>query len=182
MKLDFIKDDLYRIEALKGVKGFFKGLKHPGFRFLYVFRNLKKSIKYSPKWFIFKFLYNKYTFKYGFQIPIETEIGRGFYIGHFGTIIINKDVIIGANCNIAPNVVIGQTNRGKLKGTPTLKDKVWIGSGAVIVGKITIGTNVLIAPNAFVNFDIPDNSKVSGNPAKITHDSLATIDYISYLV
>jgi serine O-acetyltransferase len=39
-------------------------------------------------------------------------------------------------------------------GCPTINDNVWIGTNSVIVGKITIGTDVLIAPNSFVNFVI----------------------------
>ena len=50
---------------------------------------------------------------------------------------------------------------------------------AVVVGKIKIGNNVLIAPNAYVNFDIPDNSVVVGNPATITPNENATADYIN---
>ena len=61
---------------------------------------------------------------YGFQIEIECEIGEGFYIGHFGTIIVNGNVKFGKNCNISPGVVIGQTNRGEKAGSPKLGDEV----------------------------------------------------------
>lgn len=92
---------------------------------------------------------------------------------------INPKTIIGKNCNIAQGVTIGQQNRGKNEGYPVIGDEVWIGPNAVIVGKINIGKNVLIAPNAFVNFDVPDNSVVSGNPAKIYPNEKATDDYIN---
>jgi serine O-acetyltransferase len=85
---------------------------------------------------------------------------------------------IGKYCNITHNVTIGQANRGRLKGVPTLGDKVWIGTGAVIVGNIKIGSNVLISPNSFVAFDVPDNSVVMGNPGKIMHRENATEGYI----
>ena len=49
----------------------------------------------------------------------------------------------------------------------------------MIVGKINIGNNVLIAPNAYVNFDIPDNSVVTGNPAKVYPNENATEGYIN---
>ena len=55
---------------------------------------------------------------------------------------------------------------------------VWIGANAVVVGKINIGTDVLIAPNSFVNFDVPPHSVVVGNPAKIIHKENATEYYI----
>ena len=53
-----------------------------------------------------------------------------------------------------------------------------IGANAVIVGNITIGSDVLIAPPAYVNFDVPDHSIVIGNPARIIHRENATEDYV----
>ena len=47
---------------------------------------------------------------------------------------------------------------------PTIGNEVWIGVNATIVGKVTIGDDVLIAPNAFVNCDIPSHCVVFGNP------------------
>jgi serine O-acetyltransferase len=112
------------------------------------------------------------------QIPYTAKIGEGFYIGHFGRVIINGDAIIGKNVNIATGVTIGQESRGKRQGVPTISDNVWIGTNAVIVGKITIGTDVLIAPNSFVNFDVPDHSIVVGNPARIISRMDATAGYV----
>lgn len=162
-----IEADLYRYDGLKGIKGFFKGLLIPGFRYTYLLRKAAKSRRNSPKWLFFSLLKKRYEFKYGFQIPSDTEIGEGLYIGHFGTIGINSKSKIGKNCNIAHGVTIGQVSTGRLKGYPTIGDKVWIGTGAVIVGNITIGSNVFICPNAFVTLDVPDHSLVIGNPCKI---------------
>jgi serine O-acetyltransferase len=49
-------------------------------------------------------------------------------MGHFGSVVINEYAKIGKNCNIAHNATIGQANRGKLKGYPTIGDNVWIGT------------------------------------------------------
>lgn len=117
--------------------------------------------------------------KTGIQIPTRTKIGKGFYIGHFGTIIINPEVTIGDNLNIAAGVTIGKTNRGDKMGVPTIGNKVWIGTNAVIVGKIKIGDDVLIAPNAYVNFDVPSHSVVIGNPGQIITRKNATEGYIN---
>ena len=105
--------------------------------------------------------------KYAFHISAKTEIGAGFCIGDNGPIIINTATKIGNNCNIATGVTIGRENKGKRKGAPTIGNRVWIGTNAVVVGKVTIGDNVLIAPNAYVNFDMPSNSIVIENPGKI---------------
>ena len=71
------------------------------------------------------------------------------------------------NCNIHKSVTIKQENRGKRKGVPTIGNEVWIGVNATIVGKVTIGDDVLIAPTAFVNCDIPSRSVTFGNPCII---------------
>ena len=57
---------------------------------------------------------------------------------------------------------------------PTIGDEVWIGVNTTIVGKVTIGDDVLIAPNAFVNCDIPSHSVVFGNPCIIKDKENAT--------
>lgn len=64
------------------------------------------------------------------------------------------------------------------RGGSQIGNCVWIGPNAVIVGKIKIGNNVLIAANSYVNFDVPDNSIVIGNPGKIIHRENATEGYI----
>ena len=69
---------------------------------------------------------------------------------------------LGEDCTLAHVVTIGETKRGERKGCPKIGNRVWIGAGAVIVGKIVVGDNVLIAPNAYVNFDVPSNSIVMG--------------------
>ena len=116
------------------------------------------------------------------NISWRVKIGKGFYIGHIGTVVINSSVIIGKNVNIATEVTIGQENRGKRKGVPILGDNVWIGTNAVIVGNIKIGSDVLIAPLTYVNFDVPDHSIVIGNPGKIIHKDNATTGYINNTV
>lgn len=155
-----------------GVVRFMKQLSVPGCRFMIYWRLAKK---YGG---IFKLCVRRCSIKFGYQIPVAANIGEGFYIGHHGPIVINASSVIGKNCNIAQNVTIGMENRGKRKGCPTIGDKVWIGAGAVVVGKITIGDDVLIAPNSFVNCDVPSHSIVLGNPCKIVYRENATEGYI----
>jgi serine O-acetyltransferase len=178
-----IQADLYRHDGLSGVTGLLKGiLSIPGFRYIYLLRKASKCKRHSIRWLFYGLLLRRYSFKYGFQIPISTQIGEGFFIGHHGTVVINCNARIGNNCNIAHSVTIGQANRGKLKGCPTIGDNVWIGTGSVIIGRINIGNNVLIAPNSFINFDIPNNSLVIGNPAKIIFKDNPTEGYINNIL
>lgn len=163
----------FNIDRYRYGKGFKIGLKtflfNPEYRYLIYFRNCKIYSALNPIGFIFRVLINLNKGKYGIQIPIQTKIGKGFKMNHFGGIVINQNVVIGENCNVSQGVTLGNVSRGKLKGCPTIGDRVWIGANSVVVGKITIGNDVLIAPLSYVNFDIPDKAVVMGNPAKIVN-------------
>jgi serine O-acetyltransferase len=173
-----VRQDLYRyVPEPYSTSALLKGLRSHGFRYMFFMR--KAAATGNPLLrFLYRLCLRHYVFKYGFQIPYNTRIGGGFHISHIGAIVINTGAVIGSNCNINPGVVIGQSNRGKSKGFPTLGDRVWLGANSVVVGKVTIGNDVLIAPGAFVNFDVPDHSIVLGNPGKIIPSGHATIDYV----
>lgn len=119
------------------------------------------------------------TQKTQINIPAEVSAGPGLYLGHLGRVILHPDVTLGSNVNLSTGVTIGQCNRGSKKGVPTIGSQVWIGTNAVIVGRITIGDDVLIAPGAYVNTDVPSHSIVIGNPAVIHPSDFATKDYIN---
>ncbi len=173
-----IEADLYRYGELTGTRGFLKGLSFPGFRFTYILRKLSKCRNHTVKKKLWHILFTRYQYRYGFQIPFNTEIGEGMYISHFGTLVIHEKAKIGRNFTVTYGITIGQTNRGRLKGCPTIGDNVWLGTGVVIVGNVNIGSNVLIAPNSFVNFDVPDHSMVIGNPGRIIKRENPTEGYI----
>lgn len=73
--------------------------------------------------------------------------------------------------------MIGRENRGKRKGAPILGNKVWVGINSAIVGNVTIGDDVQIAPCSYVNCDAPSHSIVFGNPYIIKHRDNATEGY-----
>ena len=177
-----IKADLYRHEGLSGIKGFMKGWLLPGFRYTYILRMTSRYGKLSLRRIFYRLLKKRYRFKYGFEISSDASIGEGFYLtSHCGPVIIGP-VKIGKNCNVSHSVTIGRAyNKGEI-GRPTIDDYVWIGTGAVLVGEIKIGRNVLIAPNSFVNFDVPDNSIVLGNPGKIINRENPTENYIHFVL
>ncbi len=140
---------------------------NPGFRFMVVVRGCQRFGKFHPAGILFRLWFRRLRVKYGYQVPFSTKIGAGLFLGHFGSIVVNKGTVIGRNCNLAQGVTIGQVNRGKQQGCPVIGDRVWIGANAVVVGGITIGNDVLIAPLTFVNFDVPDKAVVVGNPGQI---------------
>lgn len=131
---------------------------------------------------IYKMLKRRCRFKYGFEISANAQIGEGFYLSdHCGPVVIGP-VKIGKYCNICHCVTIGRAYKSGKIGRPTIDDYVWIGTGSVLVGNISIGKNVLIAPNTFVNFNVPDNSLVIGNPAKIIQRDNPTKYYINNIL
>jgi serine O-acetyltransferase len=168
-----LRADVYRYTGGTDRRAFLSAYLHqPGFRFTYYLRKVAFYSTRKKSLGIFGYVYNRilyhhYRFKYGFDISPATSIGPGLYIGHFGGVVISPFAVLGANINIAQGVTIGATSRGKHLGAPTLEDRVWVGANAIIVGKITIGREALIAPGAYVNFDVPAEAVVMGNPGKV---------------
>ena len=131
---------------------------------------------------VWHFMLLKHGAKHGIEIDYPVKIGEGLFFAHPYGITINDKCIIGINCNIHKGVTIGQENRGKRLGTPVIGDNVWIGMNATIVGNIKIGNDVLIAPNTYLNCDVPSHSVVLGNPARIISRDNATKEYINNVV
>lgn len=127
--------------------------------------------------FISKRLFKIFKGLYHIELSASTKIGCGFCAFHPYGITINPNTIIGSNVNIFKGVTIGQTNRGA-KGVPIIGNFVFIGLNSTVVDKITIGDDVLIAPNSFVNRDVPSHSIVIGNPCVIKHKDNATEGYL----
>ncbi|MDR2236250.1 MAG: serine acetyltransferase [Chryseobacterium sp.] len=178
-----IQKDFYR-ESGKWLTGFqiWKKCINPNLHFIYIFRKAQQHLETPVLKTFWKLVLRRYQIRYGFQIYPETQIGEGLYLGHWGSLVINPKARIGRNCNIAQGVTIGQQNRGKNSGFPVIGNEVWIGANAVIVGGVSIGDNVLIAPNAYVNFDVPSDSVVMGNPGSIYPNLQATEGYINHKV
>lgn len=172
-----LRADVYRYRGTADKRAFISSyLSDPGFRFTYYLRKVAFYSKKKKSIAIFSYIYNRillhhYRFRYGFDISPTTSIGPGLYIGHFGGVVISPYAVLGANINIAQGVTIGAASRGPRTGAPTLEDRVWVGANAIIVGKVTIGREALIAPGAYVNFDVPAQSVVLGNPGKIVSNS-----------
>ena len=104
----------------------------PGFRYMFYFRLCNVVPKILKPFF--KIRLRIVGRRYGIQIPSDTNIGEGFYIGHFGTIIINGRAKIGKNVNISQGVTIGQVNMdGGKVGYPTIGDRVYIAPGSKIL-------------------------------------------------
>ena len=149
-------------------------LKDHALRFIWVMRKCQHSR--NPVW---KLARKRMEQRYGLEISRGSAIGGGLYLGHAYGITVNPEAVIGRNCNLHKGVTIGQENRGKRKGAPSIGDCVWIGANSSIVGSISIGDDVLVAPNTYVNCDVPSHSIVIGCPCKVIARDGATEGYIN---
>ena len=134
---------------------------NPGLKFMTIFRLVQHYRRKNRLLFYFYFLWlRRLRVKYGFDISYRTQIGKGFYIGHFGSIVVHGDSVIGDNCNISQGVTIGVSNYGKKAGVPTIGNEVFIGPNAGIFGNITVGNKVTIGANSVVTDNVPDNQTI----------------------
>ena len=115
----------------------------------------------------------------GISVPAQCEIGDGLYIGHYGSIILSPEARIGHNCSLAQNVTIGVAGGGEGRGAPTVGNRVFIGAHSVIVGRITIGDDVVVCAGSVVSRSVPARAVVMGNPARVvSYDG--SFDYVFY--
>ena len=101
------------------------------------------------------------------EIHPGAEIGSEFFIDHGAGVVIGETAEIGNNVTIYAGVVLGGTRLEQKKRHPTLGNNVVVGTGAKILGPITIGDNVRVGANSVVVNDVPSNSVVVGVPGKI---------------
>ena len=135
-----------------------------------------KLLKYYCEYKLFKLCR-----KFGIEIKTTTKIGEGFVMCHPYNITISPRAVLGNNVNIMKGATIGLSS-GKKPGAPRLGNCVYVGLNSTILGGIVIGDDVMIAPNTFVNQDVPSHSIVIGNPCQIIHRENATDQYILYRV
>jgi serine O-acetyltransferase len=166
--------DLYRIDGQTGLPALLKELLYgEGFAYCFWMRTCayfaSRTLTRFTFYFFAKMFLRHYKYKLGISISDRTRIGPGFYIGHFGGIVVNTDARIGRNCNLSHGVTIGQSNRGNRLGCPVIGDNVFIGPGAMIFGSVHIGNNVAIGANSVVVDDVCENALVVGSPARIVN-------------
>jgi len=139
------------------------------------YKNTKERSAFRKLFYIiYKLKLIKLSVKLGFSIP-ENVFGPGLAIVHYGTIIVNAEAKVGANCRIHACTNIGQS--GGMSGAPVIGDNVYIGPGAKIFGKISIANNIAIAANAAVSKSFYEEGILIGGipAAKIKAIDISTI-------
>ena len=109
----------------------------------------------------------------GIEIHPKAKIGKNLFIDHGMGVVIGETSEIGDNVTIYHGVTLGgispsidSDKQRNVKRHPTLKNNVVVGSGAQILGPISIGENAKVGANAVVTKDVPDNAVMMGIPAK----------------
>ena len=100
----------------------------------------------------------------GIEIHPAAQIGCGFFIDHGMGVVIGETAQIGENVTLYQGVTLGGTGFATGKRHPTVQDNVTVGSGAKMLGPITIGHGAKIGANTVVIHDVPPNATVVGNP------------------
>ncbi|EGR1877875.1 serine acetyltransferase [Vibrio parahaemolyticus] len=103
----------------------------------------------------------------GVSISYHSNIGGGILIAHFSNIIIGDGAVIGKGATLHQGVTIGVSGRGEKRGVPIIGDNFFAGANAVIAGNITIGHDVAVSANSFVNCDIDAYSIVNNQQLRI---------------
>ncbi|HYF83261.1 MAG TPA: serine O-acetyltransferase EpsC [Clostridia bacterium] len=103
----------------------------------------------------------------GIEIHPGAAIGRRLFIDHGSGIVIGETSEVGNDVTLYQGVTLGGTGKDKGKRHPTIEHNVTIGSGAKILGPITIGHNAKIGAGAVVVRCIPPNSTAVGVPAHV---------------
>jgi len=100
----------------------------------------------------------------GIEIHPAAEIGSDFFIDHGSGVVIGETAEIGARVTLYQGVTLGGTGFARGKRHPTVGDDVTIGSGAKLLGPVSIGHGAKVGANTVVIEDVPPNSTVVGNP------------------
>jgi len=116
----------------------------------------------------------------GIEIHPGAKIGKGLFIDHGMGVVIGETAEVGDNVTLYHGVTLGGTGKDVGKRHPTIEDNVLVGTGAKVLGPITIGKGAKIGANAVVVKNVPAKATAVGSPAKnIERITTATIIEIS---
>ncbi|KQA25143.1 serine acetyltransferase [Vibrio metoecus] len=157
-----IKSDLYRHTGRISIGLIMKHLLlNAGFAYMFWFR-LCRSRNMLVRT-LARLMHRILSVRYQIQLPKETQVGPGLYLGHATGVIVNSTAKIGANCNLSPFTVIG-SNKGQ---TATIGDYVYIGPHVSIVEDVKIGHGAVVGAGTVVIRDVSENAVVVGNPGRV---------------
>jgi len=128
-------------------------------------RSVKPRFAALPLSIIYHIAHATSKILFGIDLSTNSRIGPGLYIGHFGGIIIHGN--LGADCSIGQGVTVGSRGAGRSDGVPEIGDRVYLGAGSMVIGRVRVGNDVVVGANTTVIEDIPDGARVVSARARI---------------
>lgn len=141
-------------------------LLYPGFKALRSHKKANWFLRHNMP-FIARYISQRCAHKTGIEIHPGATIGRRVCIDHGSGIVIGETTEIGDDVIIYQGVTLGGTGKDVGKRHPTIESGVMIGSGAKVLGPITIGRNAKVAAGAVVVKDVEPNATVVGVPGEV---------------
>lgn len=166
MKLiKYIKEEIKNIkEHDPAIKNNIEVFLYPSFKALIYYR-IAHHLYTKKHYFLARYISEKGKRKTGIEIHPGATLGKNIFIDHGSGVVIGETAILKNNITIYQGVTLGGTGKDTGKRHPTIEDNVMIGSGAKILGPITIGKNTKIGANAVVLKDVEEDNTVVGIPA-----------------
>ena len=165
--MSFIKEQINTIKKNDpSIKSNIEALLYPSFK-AQLYYKLSHYLYLKKHYFLARYICEKAKRKTGIEIHPGAKIGKNLFIDHGYGVVIGETAEIKDNVIIFHGVTLGGTGKEKGKRHPTIGNNVFIGSGAKIIGNITVEDNVKIGANAVVLKSIKKETTVVGIPGKI---------------
>lgn len=154
---------------------------YPGLKAIRMHRTANRFYRHKL-YFLARWVSQRASRKTGIEIHPAAVIGKRFFIDHGTGVVIGETAVIGDDVTIYQGVTLGGTGKDIGKRHPTIGNNVMIGTGAKVLGPVTIGDNTRVAAGAVVLIDIPENCTATGIPAKVVkRDGMRVYDYLDQI-
>lgn len=163
--LQIVYEDLKVINS-SPLSMFFNCFLNNSFHVVFIYR-LSHALSRTPLKVFSRILNALCRIIYSCDIAPEAIIGRRILLMHGFGIVIGAKVVIGDDAKVYNDITIGNRKGRHEDGQAIIGNRVVIGCGARLLGKIELGDNVTIGANSVVISDVPSNSTAIGIPAKI---------------
>ncbi|PZU07486.1 serine acetyltransferase [Sphingomonas sp.] len=145
----------------------------PGFRAVAIQRfgvwrmTVSPKLLRAPLSILYRMMFRRVRNNYGIELPYSVSLGRRVIVEHQGGIVVHGNTVIGDDCIIRQNCTLGLRRLDALDDAPILGNRVDLGAGSVVLGKVRLGDGAKVGANAVVLTDVPPGALAIGVPARI---------------